>query len=231
MKTTLILAAASVVGALALATGAAGASSITNGSFETGDTTGWTGSGSVNIVNGGTAGSWYAQLVAGSKGVYTTLSQTFTADAGATLTGQSNFLTSETQGDACTGGFDDDGAVLILQGSTVIATPYARDACGITSGTQTGAWAGWTWTAPATGTYTILARVENVGDSDPLGASYLGLDAVTFAVATPPPPPPPPANTPASKGDCTANNWKSFTRSDGTPFKNTGDCLAYVKGK
>src|SRR5262249_3325243 len=131
MKRNVVLVAA-VVGALALTTSAAGASAIVNGSFESGDATGWTPAGNVNVVAGGPSGSWYGQLVGGQAGVYSTLSQTFTATAGATLTGQANFLTRDSAGDACNG-FDDDGAVVILQGSSVVATPYSRDACGVAS--------------------------------------------------------------------------------------------------
>ena len=33
---------------------------------------------------------------------------------------------------------------------------------------------------------------------------------------------------PANKDDCKKNGWKTLFRSDGTPFKNQGDCIQYV---
>ena len=36
------------------------------------------------------------------------------------------------------------------------------------------------------------------------------------------------ANAAAVKDDCKDGGWKSFTRADGSPFKNQGDCIQYT---
>jgi hypothetical protein len=36
------------------------------------------------------------------------------------------------------------------------------------------------------------------------------------------------AHPPVNKDQCKNNGWQTFSRPDGTPFKNQGDCIQYV---
>lgn len=171
--------------ALTVALGLAGSASagIVNGSFETGDLTGWTANpvGLVSVVTSYKSygpqflpvqGSYFADLSAGAgANVYTTLDQTVTLAAGQTITGYAAFQANDYLP------FNDDGYVSI-DGVDVFASSVA--AVGDFGNTP---WTKFTFTAPTAGSYTIEAGVEN--DLDNADASDLLLDDVTAGVPEP----------------------------------------------
>lgn len=143
--------------------GSAAAAGLQNGGFETGDTTGWSASGSVAVVSGeAQSGTYSAVLATGSSspGTGSTLSQTFSVAQGVTIQGWAKWR----GGDEC--GFD-FGYVNV--GSTTV---WSDGNC--TS--QPGTWVRWSYTAPTAGNYTVTAHVENT--SDTIGSSSMGLDSV-----------------------------------------------------
>jgi HYR domain len=156
---------------------------IINPSFETGNFTGWTvvvpGGGNATVVTSFNTftpveGDFFALLETGSPGNFTSVSQSFFACAGDTISGYAFFQTDETGPQ-----FNNDlGEVVILSGATVINTPFSRNA-------QQGdiGWTNWSYTFTTSGIYTLQARVVNVqtGARD----SYLGLDAISLETDTP----------------------------------------------
>ena len=50
--------------------------------------------------------------------------------------------------------------------------------------------------------------------------------AATVDVTVPPPPPPPPP-IPTTTDQCKDGGWQSLTDTNGTPFKNQGDCVSF----
>jgi large repetitive protein len=156
---------------------------IINPSFETGDFTGWT----VVVPVGGSAtvvtsfntfipveGDFFALLETGSPGNFTSVSQSFFACAGDTISGYAFFQTNETRPQ-----FNDLGEVVILSGATVVDTPFSRDA-------QEGdiGWTNWSYTFTISGIYTLQARVVNDGSPAPAFDSFLGLDAISLETDT-----------------------------------------------
>lgn len=157
---------------------------IINGGFETGDFTGWTpnppSSFTFTTTNafGHTAieGNVFAYLQTGAgTNVYTTLSQTFTANAGAVLTFNAFFQTGENLNTF----FNDDGYVRIINNSNSTSTTlYSANTTVVGNGNST------PWTAGSSGvlsagSYTIEAGVRNLNDN--IVASRLGLDNVVLA--------------------------------------------------
>jgi hypothetical protein len=110
--------AAGLLGLITCLPSAQATTSLTNGSFETGDITGWTVSaapqgGSVEAVPSFTCdwggvcssttvdpvdGTYFALLTPGAEGVYTTVTQTFSAAEGETISGLARFLSEESSG-------------------------------------------------------------------------------------------------------------------------------------
>jgi len=183
------LLAAGVV-ALTLAGAAYAADGVTNGSFETGDLTGWTTAagpgGSVSVLAGGApgGGSFFAHLFPDGQDVYTTLSQTFTATAGDQLTGWANFFDEEfAQNQPCV--FADEGIVEIVNPDASVSQVFFAKHCvtGVGNNASTG-WVSWSYIFPATGTYTVQGRLANIGDS--AVPSTLDVDAVTYVDNTAP---------------------------------------------
>ena len=67
----------------------------------------------------------------------------------------------------------------------------------------------------------------SVGSTDSMGivpSFELNVAATVEVTVTPPPPPP----TPTSADQCKDGGWKSLTDSQGTAFKNQGDCVSFV---
>jgi len=155
--------------------------SIINGSFETGDLTGWTASpaGLVSVVSSYDTftpvhGNFFALLEAGEEGVYTTLSQTFSANAGDTILGWAFFQANDYMP------YDDDAYVRIVQGNLILfsSSVSAVGDYGFTP------WTFFAYTFPSSGTFTIEAGVRNVEDNDL--SSVLGLDYVRLVDAPEP---------------------------------------------
>lgn len=91
-------------------------------------------------------------------------------------------------------------------------------------------------------TLTCVQPTQNSGDA--IGSHFGGTPAVngtavmitaplfqlnvaaTLEVTITPPPPPPP--TPTSADQCKHDGWQALTDSQGTPFKNQGDCVSFV---
>ncbi|WNB90836.1 HYR domain-containing protein [Bacillus sp. NEB1478] len=162
---------------------------IINPSFETGNFTGWT----VTIPTGGSAavvtsfttpfaptltfnpvnGNFFALLKTDGPDNFTSVSQTFSACAGDTISGWTFFQSPEipiTQ-------FNDFAEVRILLGAAVVATPYFAS---VNTTGDTG-WVNWTHTFISPGTYTLVARVTNVGRA--AFDSFMGLDAISLVTA------------------------------------------------
>lgn len=152
-------------------------SGFTNPSFEVG-LTGWTATvptggfagavtnhGGYNPVHGG----YLALLKTDGPGSYTTLSQTFSVQAGDAISGWAFFKTSDAMPNF------DNAQVQILQGSTVLATVFFGNTLG---GTRP--WTFWTYEFPVVGTYTLQARIANGGNA--LNDSFMGLDLIVFRV-------------------------------------------------
>ncbi|MGQ0678440.1 MAG: calcium-binding protein [Actinomycetota bacterium] len=154
--------------------------SVTNGSFETGDTTGWIETipvgGEITVESGGAPGGgmFFAQLKTNGPGSQTTLEQDVMLAAGESVIGLANFFDAE----GFCGSFIDVSAVDILKDGFVIDTPFFRSSCDGASPS----WEAWIFTAFEAGTFTVRARIEN-GEDDAVD-SLLGLDAVTTATCT-----------------------------------------------
>lgn len=166
---------ATLAAAVAL-TGAGTASAatpvLTNPGFESGDFTGWTlfippGGGTTNVSSyvsdlnqtyTAVQGTRFALIKTNGPGSYATVSQTFTAAAGDTLSGCAFFDAQDYPP------YNDNGQVEILQGGTPIATVYNEGVNSLGSYGD-GPWRAWSFTAPAAGTYTVRARIANALDS------------------------------------------------------------------
>ncbi|HYF25788.1 MAG TPA: PxKF domain-containing protein [Baekduia sp.] len=168
---TLTVCAAALAGAAAPAPAAM---TLTNPGFETGTTAGWSGTGAVTSSYGSyTAplGSSFAVVQSLTcPGQY--LEQTFTAAAGDVLRGQAFFVTGDYWP------FNDSGGVKVVVaaggGETVLFSSSVA-AVGASGGTP---WTPFSYTAPASGTYTVHVRVDNVGDCSV--ASTVGLDLLEY---------------------------------------------------
>lgn len=159
---------------------------IVNGGFETGltDWTVSTSGGSVTVIastgKNGESGTWapqeggrFAILVAGSQGFYNTLSQSFAALAGQTLSLYAFF----DAGDYLP--FNDDGYVNLI-GTSSTTTLYARSVSHPDVGNYgSDGWQYLTHTFANSGSYQIQAGVRNVGDSG--WPSWIGLDGVSLS--------------------------------------------------
>jgi hypothetical protein len=164
----------------ATVTTTAAASDLANGDFETGSLSPWTstpapsssGASVENAFNGYQphGGSYFAVVAPEGQDTYTHLAQPFTATAGQTVSGWAFFDGQDYLP------FDDDGAVVIQQDGSDLATVFAASIGTLGNHGKTG-WTAWSYTVPSSGTYTVDARVRNRGDGSV--PSYLGLDDVT----------------------------------------------------
>ena len=110
----------------------------------------------------------------GAANVYSRISQSFSADAGDTISGWAFFSTSDYQP------YNDDGAVVIQQNGVDLAVLFSASVASVGDG-GTSPWTFWTYTFTASGTYTLDARVRNIADGG--GVSWLGIDDISGTVA------------------------------------------------
>jgi len=188
----------SVFAAIVLVLGMAGVAKATlvNGGFETGDFTGWT----VSIPSGGSAqvvtshngdqgtnytpveGSYFALLKTDGPGSYTTISQVIHLEAGWWVEGYAAFDARDYQP------YNDKAYVKIYDSSgTSIATPWYSDVNQV-GDYGDGPWTYWSWTATASGDYTLKFGVANAKDS--VLDSYALFDATVVATTAAPVPEP-----------------------------------------
>jgi hypothetical protein len=146
-----------------------------NPGFETGDSAGWSGSGSVTSqYEGYTApdGHFFAVVLGGCS--TNTLAQTFAARGGQTLTGWSFFKANDYLP------YNDYGSVqLSVSGGGTTATVFSSSIgqVGSYGGTR---WEKWSYTFPTDGQYSISASSSNSGDCGV--SSAIGIDLVADAV-------------------------------------------------
>ena len=145
---------------------------LVNPGFETGDFTGWStavppgASASVVAQHTGDQGKIYdpvegdrfALLKTDGPGSLTKAYQDFDIGAGQTLSGWAAFDYRDYYP------WNDCAQVRILQGGTVIATPWDEHG-NDHSNFWDGPWTSWSWTAPSNGTYTLELSITNSGDS------------------------------------------------------------------
>lgn len=168
IKTKLLVAALS----LTLASGSAFAGTITNGDFGTGNLSGWSATSNVNVIPEGTG--YAADLYAGlGAGVFTTISQLITLNAGDILSGWAQWLGHDYMP------YNDNGFVKIngaslFYGDVSMFGDYASSA--ITP---------FSYTALASGTYTLSAGVTNSGDNGLSSELKVGGFTVTNNVPEP----------------------------------------------
>lgn len=163
------------------------AGSIVNGSFETGDLTGWTYNvPGLTIINGPppdtidylppTDGKYLAYVQGGLQDVYVTLSQTFTANPGDTLSFDTFFQAGDYRNTGDT--YNDKGYAEVIDPSntpTVLFKSSVTDLPPIPRFGNTG-WKHETYLIPTAGSYTVQIGVVNIGDGN--FASSVGLDNV-----------------------------------------------------
>ncbi|MFC1925721.1 choice-of-anchor C family protein, partial [Chloroflexota bacterium] len=202
--------------------GAAAASGgLTNEGFEAGNLSGWStsipGGGSATAVTSFTVdgnyspkkGSYFALLKSNyNEGVYTTISQSFTAMTGQTIDGWAFFNTTDYSP------YNDDGFVRIKNsGGAVIATLFSSSVSAVGDYGET-PWTYWAYNVPSSGTYTLEAGVRNVRDGGV--DSYIGLDSTEFS--------PPIAN---AGGPYTVNEGSSITL-NGSGYDPEGNPVSFA---
>jgi hypothetical protein len=160
---------ATIAVSLVVALPAAAAGPIVNGTFSTGDFTGWTavsagGTGATAVLTGGIDGDGYqAWLQAGTQNVYSTVSQTIYLPAGGRIAGYADWYNAEVSHEC---GFNDDAYVKV--GSTVV---WSANSCTTNHGLL--GYQLFRFTATSAGYYTIQAGVRNVGDSSVASQLYV----------------------------------------------------------
>lgn len=176
---SLVVAAACAIAtiiAVPVAATASTTSGLINAGFETGDTSGWSGSASVTSqYEGYTApdGRYFAVVLAGCP--TNTLAQSFTAHAGQTLSGWSFFKANDYVP------YNDSGSVrLAVTGGGTTATVFSSSVnqVGSYGGTP---WQRWSYTAPADGQYTITVSSSNYRDCGLSSAVGIDLPGDTTA--------------------------------------------------
>lgn len=144
------------------------ASSLVNLGFETGDLTGWVSSGNAGVVtthsgNSSTyspvSGTHFARIWGSTADTDYTLTQSFTATSGETISGWAAF----DYGDWTP--FNDYAKVQILDASgALLATPWSVSGGGSVPNYNDGPWTQWSWVAPLSTTYTLVYGSANVLD-------------------------------------------------------------------
>lgn len=129
---------------------------LTNPGFESGDTSGWTetrSGGAIQVLGNDPAeGAFYAALIAGVEDQYVTVSQSFSALAGDTLSFAARFIVADS--------FDDDAFVSVFDASNVETSLYTASV----SNPGSGQWVSVDYTFIAGGSYTLVAGVRNFQD-------------------------------------------------------------------
>jgi hypothetical protein len=166
-----------------VATGSVQAGLI-NAGFETGDMTGWTGSGAVvssHLGNSSTyspmEGNNFLRILAGSANVWQTATQTVMLGAGDTLEGWAAFDWQDYYSYV-------DGARVRILGVTgaELAVPYYKQGA---SGENYAdyPWTAWSWTAASASTYIVEYGSRNTSDS--ANSGYGLFDAAQTTVPEP----------------------------------------------
>ncbi|MHC4403225.1 MAG: carboxypeptidase regulatory-like domain-containing protein, partial [Planctomycetota bacterium] len=165
--------------------------SIVNPSFDTGDLSGWDvytppgGSASAvtsysNTYSSGTYtpvdGTHFALLKTDGPGSYTTVSQTFSAQIGDTISGWAFFDAEDYLP------YNDTAVVAVKSGGTTVATLFFENIQSVGSYGQT-PWTYWEYEFTAAGGYSLEAKMANTGDN--VWDSYMGLDAVVYVLGNP----------------------------------------------
>ena len=158
-----------------------------NGSFETGNLSGWTSyipsGGYIQLIPSGAGksavdGSKFALLKTNGPGSYTSVWQTFTAKAGDRISGWAFF----NAGDYIP--YNDNSQVYIRSGNVsgpLVATVFSANVYTVGSYGQT-PWTHWEYEFTAPGTYTVQGRIANASDSG--YDSYFGVDGFVFEHGT-----------------------------------------------
>ncbi len=158
---------------------------LNNHSFEIGDTSGWQtyipNGGWIQVVTSGgnktaTDGSRFALLKTNGPDSYTTVYQTFSVSSGAKITGYAFFKANDYLP------YNDNAQVYIKSGNTVIATLFSASVAQVGNYGET-PWTAWEYTFSSAGTYTVEARIANVGDT--ILDSLMGLDGVIVHYVVP----------------------------------------------
>jgi hypothetical protein len=149
-----------------------------NGSFETGDFSGWAvnaPTGSAAVLPGGApgGGSYYGAVGAGSEEQWQSISTNVSLQAGDAVSAAALFVNAENDFEKCF--YNDAAEVVVSLDGNVVGTIFAADACG-SPGQSTSPWGGGQIYVSQDGVYTVVARVRNVGDG--LVPSQVWLDAV-----------------------------------------------------
>lgn len=215
------LTVAGIAGALSafLIIGAAfAATTVTNGSFESG-LTGWNNPAAVDVVCGGwQASDGNCSVDMGGSPSQGKLTQDLSTVAGATYTvsfalagnpsctpGNSNWV----------GWVSESGAkTLVVSATGAASSTYSFDVTGKDYSNM--GWTPQTYSFTATGALTTLS-FEN-GVSQWCGTA---IDAVSVSGG-------PTAVTPTSADQCKKGGWQTLTDHLGNKFKNQGDCVSYV---
>jgi len=144
-----------------------------NFGFETGDFTGWTvvngGYSSADVVNSyftqasttfsAFEGKYFALLAAGAgNNVPNTVSQTFTLNAGQTISGAAGFFADDYLP------YSDYGYATIVIGSG-LTTLFSANIASVGGQNGTTGWVPWRYTASSSGSYTVTYGVSNGGDN------------------------------------------------------------------
>ena len=184
-KRWLILGLVPLVALLIAGSGIVWAATVANGSFETGDLTGWSTviptNGFISIVSSADGetpkdGALFARLKTNGPGSFTILSQSVTVSAGDEVSGYAYFADAEGLGNCF---FNDTAEVTV--GETIV---FSANSCL----TSTKPWTLWTHTFGAAGTFLIEAKITNGGDT--YVDSFMGLDAVVVTYTSSPDNPP-----------------------------------------
>jgi hypothetical protein len=173
--------AAALLLLVGLANPAPAASTLVNGDFETGDTTGWTATnpeqtqvvsnyGSYQPVDG----AYFALLTAGQADTPVKISQSFFAGKGMTVRGDTFFQANDYLP------FNDSSQVVVKlkENGALVETLFQKSVSDVGDFGQT-PWTHWEHTFAEPGEYTIEVSVTNALDS--VQDSVIGLDAVELS--------------------------------------------------
>lgn len=176
----------SFLGALAtLSMVAAAQAGPTNMGFETANLSGW----AAGLSGGGTAtvvqqlygvdasgnrqsagydyrpqgGNWFLAIGSGAANTAQTVSQTFSLQAGQTVSGRAAFDWGESSQ------FDGASVEIYDASNTLVSTAFSSNGSGQSAGYD-GAWTNWSFQAATSGAYTLKFSTFNTGDA--LGTSY-----------------------------------------------------------